>query len=112
MIVNLGKLTLPMAIIVALAGVSRSPAPQEGPEAEAYKKGLALYAQQKYKEAVDAFKQAVKLNPGNANAFCQLGNSYWQADQLPEAITAYKEALRLSPKMPEALYGLGGVYGI
>lgn len=84
----------------------------QDPSSNPYQRGITLSAEGKYKEAAEAFEQACKLEPNNADAFYQLGQAYRNSEQLPAAIKAYQQALKLKPKWFEALYGLGVAYGM
>ncbi len=54
------------------------------------------------RRAVDAFKQAVALNPRNEQAFLQLGYTYAGLGQMDEAKQAWREFLKIAPNDPQA----------
>jgi Flp pilus assembly protein TadD len=54
------------------------------------------------RRAVDAFKQAVELNPRNEQAFLQLGYAYAGLGQMDEAKQAWREFLKIAPNDPQA----------
>jgi len=85
---------------------------QEKPDTKAYREGVVLFAAEKYKEAIESFKEATLSNPKNADAFYQLGTSHRMVEQFSEAIESYKQALSLKPRWADALYGLGVTYGM
>jgi cytochrome c-type biogenesis protein CcmH/NrfG len=63
-------------------------------------------------EAAAAFREAVRLNPDFAEAWCSLGVEYAfpgpQGQVQPEeAIVAFRAAIRLKPDLAEAWCGLG-----
>ncbi len=58
--------------------------------------GLALAAQQKPQEAVEAFGQALKLKSDLAPAYTGLGQSYEQLKQPDKAAEAYRRALAIN----------------
>jgi tetratricopeptide (TPR) repeat protein len=64
-----------------------------------------------YKEAVDAFKQAIMIKPVFAEAHYSLGVTYGNLGMYREAIEAYKQAIRIKPDYAEAHYNLGVTYG-
>jgi tetratricopeptide (TPR) repeat protein len=74
-----------------------------------YDLGVALAASKQFDEAIDAYRQAVQLNPRDEWAWNNLGNTYMLAGRLPEAIEAVREAIRLKPDWGEAYCNLGGV---
>ena len=47
-----------------------------------------------YKEAIEAYKQAIRINPDDAKAHSNLGNAYDSSGMNKEAIEAYKQAIR------------------
>lgn len=63
--------------------------------------------QQRYDEAVAAYRQAVRLEPQNALAHYGLGVAYSRKGEYGEAMAAYREAIRLQPDHADAHYGLG-----
>jgi tetratricopeptide (TPR) repeat protein len=62
-------------------------------------------------EAIQAFKQAIKLKPDFAEAYYNLGRAYGNLGFWQEAIEAFKQAIRLEPDYAEEYYGLGWAYG-
>jgi tetratricopeptide (TPR) repeat protein/O-antigen ligase len=50
-----------------------------------------------YEAAAKANEQALKLGPGNASAYYNLGVSYKELHKYPEAEKAFREAIRLMP---------------
>lgn len=71
--------------------------------------GDALYKQDKLDEAGSIFQSLTESKTtdiNRANAFYNLGNTYFKNQQLEESIQAYKEALRLNPNDYEAKYNL------
>ncbi|MDM8523791.1 tetratricopeptide repeat protein [Desulfococcaceae bacterium HSG8] len=49
-------------------------------------------------------------NPQNVNAWVQLGNAYFDADQYQKAIAAYEKSLTLDPGNPNVWTDLGVMY--
>ena len=71
--------------------------------------GNALLRQQKPKEAMQAYEQAVKVetNKGRlASIYHNMGVILQSSKQLPQCIEAYKQALRNNPKDDETRYNL------
>lgn len=62
------------------------------------------------KEAINAYKQALKIKPDLAEAFYNLGVSYGKLDMHKEAVEAYKQAIRIQPDIIAAHYNLGVAY--
>jgi tetratricopeptide (TPR) repeat protein len=67
-------------------------------EANWYNKGIALYDQGKYDEAIQAFDEAIEINPQNANAWSTKGAALCQQDKNDEAIQAFDEAIEINPQ--------------
>jgi Flp pilus assembly protein TadD len=67
--------------------------------------------QQRYDEAIAAYRQAVRLEPQNALAHYGLGVAYSRKGENEQAIAAYREAIRLQPEHADAHYGLGVASG-
>ena len=62
-------------------------------------------------EAIEAYKQAIRIKPDFAEAHCFLGIRYGMLGRNAEAIEAYKQAIRIKPDYPEAHYNLGVTHG-
>ena len=69
--------------------------------------GLFLYQANQIPEAMDLFKQSLRINPDNAEAHDNLGNTLLQTGRTLEAIDQYKQALRLNPNNAHAHNNLG-----
>ena len=59
--------------------------------------GTLLHERGRYEAAIDAYRQAIRLSPGNATYRFNLANSLRANLALDEAIDAYDDALRLQP---------------
>lgn len=64
----------------------------------------------KYAEMAQALETEVADNPGNTNAWVQLGNVYFDTDQNQKAADAYTKALALNPQNTDVLTALGILY--
>src|SRR5258705_13096574 len=82
------------------------------PSAESYFNiGLANFYLKQYREAADAYRQAIKLDPYNsADAYYALGLVYRDWGKADEEIQAYKQAIRLRPDYTSAYERLGARY--
>jgi tetratricopeptide (TPR) repeat protein len=68
-----------------------------------YNLGAVLTNKGRTKEASDAFKKAIEFNPQMANAYYQLGISYFGApNTIPDAIPVLEKFLQLQPTGPDA----------
>ncbi len=68
---RIGRLHRAITLLISLAIFSFGFSfPQDGRRSD-YERGIALYNGGKYKEAVEAFKRSVQLDPTNADALNQ-----------------------------------------
>lgn len=80
-------------------------------EAVAYNNaGSSHYGAGRYKDAVEAYKQAAGLAPEHPVIYNNLGTAYSAMKRNDEAVKAFKRAISLKPDMAEAHYNLGNVY--
>ena len=76
-----------------------------------YGLGATYLILEMYKEAIDALRQAIKLDPDNdAMAHCALGFSYQNLGKWKKAIESYKHAISIDPDGAEAYFRLGIAY--
>jgi len=75
-----------------------------------YFRGLALARAAKPAEALDAFQQAVQLDPKNVEARVNLGKTQLTQGHVNEAISALLEGLRLDPGNTQAKRLLSQAY--
>ena len=82
------------------------------PSAESYFNiGLASFYLKQYRDAADAYRQAIKLDPYNsADAYYALGLVYRDWGKADEEIQAYKQAIKLRPDYIVAYERLGSRY--
>jgi tetratricopeptide (TPR) repeat protein len=82
------------------------------PSAESYFNiGLASFYLKQYKEAAEAYRQSIKLDPYNAaDAYYALGLVYRDWNKPDDEIQAYKQAIRLRPDYTVAYERLGSRY--
>jgi len=55
-----------------------------------------------HNEAIEACKQAIRINPNNATAYDKLGLAYYNLGLYNDAIEAYKQAIRIDPDLVTA----------
>ena len=82
------------------------------PSAESYFNiGLASYYLKQYRDAAEAYRQAIRLDPYNAaDAYYALGLVYRDWGKADEEIQAYKQAIRQRPDYIVAYERLGSRY--
>ena len=64
----------------------------------------------KYQEAVDAYKQAIRIKPDFTAAYYNLGHAYRKLGKNQEALGAFKQAIRIRPDLAIAHENLGATY--
>ncbi len=75
-----------------------------------YNIGNAYVDLGEYKKAIDAYKQAIELNPELSKPHNNLGLAYAASDQPAAAVAEFKEAVQLKPDFAEAHFNLGVAY--
>jgi tetratricopeptide (TPR) repeat protein len=76
-----------------------------------YNLGVAYGELGRYQDAVEAFKQAIRIKPDYAEAHCNLGVAYGKLGRWQEAIEAFSQAIKIKTDYAEAHYNLGVAYG-
>lgn len=74
-------------------------------------KANTYFNQKRYAEAAEAYREALRLNPNDAQAQNGLGSAYYKMSKYEEAIEAFKLGLRLNPNEAVAHSRLGAAYG-
>jgi tetratricopeptide (TPR) repeat protein len=69
--------------------------------------GNILYQANRIPEAMDLFKQSLRISPDNAEAYYNLGNALFQTGRTSQAIAQYEQALRIIPNFAKAHNNLG-----
>jgi Flp pilus assembly protein TadD len=69
--------------------------------------GTVLGSAGRAREAADAFRQVLRLQPGNASALVNLGGALRRTGQHEAAVEAYRQALAAQPRLAAAHFGLG-----
>jgi hypothetical protein len=64
----------------------------------------------KYKEAIESYKQAIRIEPDYAYAYFGLVAVYEELGNYKEAIESYKQAIRIEPDFAPSYFGLGLEY--
>jgi len=98
-----------------IAGAAIREVGPEGPDlaAQSYEQGEADYEARRYKEAVKAFSEAVRLRPEWVQAHYALALSLIETGELKEAIEEFQQILKLNAKQETKIlsyYNLGNLY--
>ena len=72
------------------------PQSQEGDEF--FRKGLALAKMGRWKDALDAYKESLQVNPGSVQTYLNLGFVYYELGYDREAQEAFAMASRLQAR--------------
>jgi len=72
----------------------------------AYARGQAHYLRGEYREAITAWEEEERLNPGDPTTSRQLGQAYRELGEHRKAEAAFQDALRVRPADPRTHYEL------
>ncbi len=72
--------------------------------------GNAYFDKGEYKKAIEAYKQAIRIDPNYAVAHYNLGVAYGKHSHYNEAIEAFKQSARINPDDAAAHSSLGNAY--
>ena len=84
-------------------------APHKGAQSS-YALARAFQARHKHRLAIEAFKDVIKVDPGNAAAYNGLGVSLDAVGDFDQAVKAYVAALSIDPSLDYVLNNLGIAY--
>jgi tetratricopeptide (TPR) repeat protein len=84
---------------------------EPGNELAWFSLALAYSEMGRYREAIEAYREALRLKPDDASTWYNLGLNYSKLGRYREEIEAHREALRLKPDFAKAWFNLGGAYG-
>jgi tetratricopeptide (TPR) repeat protein len=65
-----------------------------------------------YKEAVEAYKESLRMNPNFLDAYINLGVVYYKLGKYADAVEAFKEAVKINPNSLPVYNKLGTTYMI
>ena len=77
-----------------------------------YNLGATYTKDRRYTEAIEPFKQAIRIEPDYGEAQYNLGLTYAKAKRYTEAIEPFKQAIRIKPEDAKAHFCLGLVYSL
>ena len=76
-----------------------------------YNWGTALNSLGRHEDAIERFKQTVRINPKYGNAYCNWGVALYELGKYEDAIKKFKEATLIDPNDAETYCNWGGVLG-
>ncbi len=97
--------------LVAAAAGGRGRPPRNAESDFLYAQGLNATRAGHYQKAVEAFKDAINLEPDNALAYYQLGLAAGRLGRHSEALQAFNKVVRLIPDSAAACYNSGVAHG-
>ena len=77
---------------------------------EWFVKGNIFSQQNRFEEAIDAYKRSIKKNPNATVSHFNLGLAYKSLNRLGDAATAFEKTVELEPGNLDARYSLGNIY--
>ncbi len=77
-----------------------------------YAMGFAYNNLKQYDQAIQAFREALRIQPELAKAWNGLGTAYGNPKQHDQAIKAFREALRIQPEYADVWNNLGTSYSL
>ena len=96
-----------VGVVVAIIGCNRSPAEKK---ARHIQRGDQYYGEQRYREAVIEYRNALRIDTKNAHAIQRLGLSYYQLGELGPSFPFLLKTKELVPDDIEARLKLGTMY--
>ena len=75
-----------------------------------YYLGLIAYRKSKHHDAINYFRRAATIDPGQGTTYLALGDACRSAGHIDQAIEAYHSAIRFDPGLAEAHNNLGDLY--
>lgn len=97
-----GFMRLIYAIFILLMALMTSAECQQTAE-NWHNKGVDLYTQGIYDEAINAYDEAIRLKPNDTAAWINKGNALCMQDKYDEAIKCYDEVIGFDPSNTAAL---------
>jgi len=97
------NLILAITLIISLWQAS----PQSVDVATRFDRAVALQQSGKMLEAVDAYREVIRLRPGYVEAHANLGVVLARLGRYEESVAAYESALRLAPTVVPIRFNLG-----
>jgi Tfp pilus assembly protein PilF len=80
------------------------------PQLPYWNMGLVYFRQKQYDQALEAFQQARRIEPVNADLLAKIGETYIQKGDMEKALSSYKEAVFLVPGDYMAHHRLASFY--
>jgi Tfp pilus assembly protein PilF len=105
------RVAVPLVAVALLAGpltgAVAGTAFAQNTAADLYNSARGMLQQNDYAGAVDAFTQAINMDPSLAEALVGRATAYMYEGNAEAALQDYNQALQMQPNMAEALYNRG-----
>ncbi len=96
--------------LAATVAQQYSKALQQSAGEQHFIRGLQLMQHHKLYEAMEAYKESIRVNPYNPAAHTNLGFLYYDTHHLEKALHEHLAAIKIDPNWAEAHYGLALIY--
>lgn len=103
MILRFHVFALPAVFVLSMIALAQAQNP-------AFRKGVELFQQQHYEEALSVFEQAARAEPANAAIENAIGLTDSKLNRIEDANRHYEKAIQLDPKAASAYRNLGVNY--
>ncbi|MCK4819450.1 tetratricopeptide repeat protein, partial [bacterium] len=75
-----------------------------------FSKGIEHEFKGEYREAIDAYKECIRIDPNSRLCHMGMGEAYIRIEHYREAIDAFKECIRIDPYVPAFHFYIGRCY--
>jgi tetratricopeptide (TPR) repeat protein len=105
---SLANFIFAAALLLAFSGCGPKPDPKERFQ-ELVEKGNSQYKQGQYRDAIKAYKKALKIENNNANVFSSLANAYEKLELPDSAMSYYEGAIVFNPRDIDAYQKIANI---
>jgi tetratricopeptide (TPR) repeat protein len=109
---NTRLISVSLFSLILLVAVFAIPAWGQTSATDWYFKGMALYNLNKYEESIQAYDQAIALNPRDAEAWNGKGVDLGLLGKYDEALRAFGRATDINSSYAEAWFNAGVIYDL
>ena len=106
----LASLALALALLPQLVDKTTQPAPQPAADLSPEKRGDIYMARKMYREAVEAYREALRTEPKSHILYNKIGIACHQQLQLDQALRYYDRSIKLNKRYSEAINNVGTIH--